>query len=181
MAKETSSKRKRQEQKDVSCKSADYLKAAESAEAGRHEEALHYIQEYLASSPNDAEALNDAGAILHCIGCPDEAVNHLLKARSLQPDSAEIIWNLSEAYLAIGKAEEAMPIFDDMQRMGILNADVLNRAAGILLDKGNLSAAAGMLRKSLELSPEQDILHPMIEVISRKLTEADCQAGELVK
>ena len=157
--------------KNVVEKSDAYKKAAEAAEAGRHENALTFIQEYLVSAPKDAEALNDAGAILHCLGYSDEAINHLVKARGMQPDSAEIIWNLSETYLAEGKAEEAMKLFDDMERMGILNADVFNRTADVLLKKGNLTDAAKMLRRSLEMSPDQKILKPMIEVIDHKIAE----------
>lgn len=177
MGTETNSKANHQKQKDVFEKSSDYLKAAELAEAGGHEQALNCIQEYLGSAPNDGEALNDAGAILHCLGHSEEAVNHLVKARSLEPDSAEIIWNLSETYLAVGKAEEAMKLFGDMERMGILNADVLNRTADVLLNKGNLAGALEMLHRSLKISPGQEILKPMIEVISRKVAETvadDC-------
>jgi pentatricopeptide repeat protein len=94
-----------------------------------------------------------------------------VKAKSLQPDSAEVIWNLSETYLASGEPEEAMKLFDDMERMGILNADVLNRTADVLLNKNNLAGAVQVLRRSLEISPDQKILKPMIEVISHKMAE----------
>ena len=170
---ETSSK-KFPTQNDAFGESNGYQKALELAEVGKHEEALEYIQEYLSSSPNDAEALNDTGAILHCLCRSDEAINHLVKARNLQPDSAEIIWNLSETYLAVGKATEAMKLFDDMERIGILNADVLNRTADVLLNEGNLVDALEMLHRSLELSPDQEILQPMIEVIRHKMDENSC-------
>ncbi len=160
---------------DVSGKSSDYCKALELAEAGRHNEALDYIQEYLNSSPNDAEALNDAGSIFHCMGHSDEAVNHLIKARTLQPDSAEILWNLVETYLAVAKAKEAMELFDDMEKTGILNADILNRTANVLLDEGNLSEALEVLNRSLELSPDQEILKPITEVIRLKIDENNCE------
>jgi len=156
-------------------KSKDYQKALELAEAGRHEEALASIQEYLGSSPNNAEALNDAGVILHCLGYSDEAINHLIKARNLQPDSGEIIWNLSETYLAVGKAKEAGELFDDMERLGILNADVLNRTADALLNEGNLTDTLEMLHRSLRLSPNQEILQPMIEIIGHKIAENNCK------
>ena len=171
----TNSKEKPQTQNDAFGNLNDYQKALELAEVGKHAEALEYIQEYLSSSPKDAEALNDAGAILHCLGRPDEAINHLVKARSLQPDSAEIIWNLSEAYLAAGKATEAMGFFDDMERMGILNADILNRTANVLIDKNNLPDAVKMLNWSLKLSPDQELLRPMIETIRHKMTENNCK------
>ncbi len=171
---DTNSKEKSQTQNDAGSPN-DYQKALELAETGRHKEALGYIQKYLGSSPNDAEALNDIGAILHCLDRSDEAIEHLVKARNLQPDSAEIIWNLSETYLAVGKATEAMELFDDMERMGILNADMLNRTANVLLSEDNLSDAVKMLNWSLELCPDQKIIHPMIEVIRHKMAENNCQ------
>ena len=172
---EANSKEEPQTQKDAFENLNDYQKALELAEIGRYEDALGYIQEHLGSSPNDAEALNDAGAILHCMDRSDEAVKHLVKARNLQPDSAEIIWNLSETYLAVGKATEAMELFDDMDRMGILNADVLNRTADVLISEGSLVDALKMLHRSLELSPNQEILQPMIEVIRHKMAEDNCE------
>lgn len=162
-------------QNDVFAKPNDYEKSLELAEDGRHEEALACIQEYLISVPNDTEALNDTGAILHCLGRSDEAINQLVKARNLQPDSTEIIWNLSETYLAVSKATEAMELFDDMERMGVLNADILNRTANVFLSENNLSDAVKMLNRSLGLCPDQEILHPMIEVICHKMAENNCK------
>jgi tetratricopeptide (TPR) repeat protein len=78
---------------------------------------------------------------------------------------------LSETYLAADKLNEAMELFDDMERIGILNADVLNRTADILLNTGNLSGALEMLHRSLELSPNQEILQPMIEVIRHRMVK----------
>lgn len=152
-------------------KPREYLEALELAEAGKSEEALACIQEYLASSPHDAEALNDTGAILFSLGYTEEAINHLVKARQLYPDAAEILWNLAETYLAIGQPRLAMELFEDMQKLGILNADVLNRTADGCLNNGLLADAVRMLEWSLEISPDQKVLHPMIDIIRSKITE----------
>ena len=64
-------------------KPGEYKEALELAEAGKTEEALTCIQEYLASAPNDAEALNDTGAILFSLGYREDAVNHFTKAKEL--------------------------------------------------------------------------------------------------
>ncbi len=149
-------------------KSNHYQRGLELAEAGRHSEALDCIQEHLRTASDDAQALNDAGAILHCLGRSDEAINHFVKARALQSDSPEIIWNLVEAYLALGRANEAVQLFDDMERMGILNADVLNRTANVFLNQDNKADAIEMLLRSLTNWPDQEILKPMIEVIRSK-------------
>ncbi|MHC4622300.1 MAG: glycosyltransferase [Planctomycetota bacterium] len=148
--------------------SYSYQKGLELAEAGRHQEALVCIQGYLRTAPDDPQALNDAGAILYCLGRSAEAIEHFVRARSLRPDCAEIVWNLVEAYLAEGRADQAMQLFDDMERIGILNADVLNRTANVFLNQGNKGDAVEMLQRSLKISPGQEILSPMIEVIRSK-------------
>lgn len=153
-----------------------YQKAQEMAEAGKHAEALEYIQEHLNANPNDAEALNDAGAILHCIGRSQEGISYLVKARSIQKDSAEIIWNLSESYLATGNGEQAAQLFDDMEEMSILNSEVLNRTATVFLDAGCLDDALKMLSRSLQLVPSQEeMLRPIIDVIHSKMGETSSQ------
>ena len=55
--------------------SDNYQKGVGLAEAGRHEEALRCMQEHLRRVPHDAKALNDSGAILHCLTRPDEAIS----------------------------------------------------------------------------------------------------------
>ena len=145
-----------------------YQKGLELAEAGRYQEALAWMQEHLRRAPDDAQTLNDAGAILHCLGRSDEAIHHFIKARSLQHDSAEIVWNLVEAYLATRRVDAAVRLFDDMERMGILNADVLNRTANIFLNQDNKADAIEMLLRSLRICPDQEILQPMIQVIRSK-------------
>jgi tetratricopeptide (TPR) repeat protein len=142
-----------------------YQRGLELAESGRYQEALSYIREHLQRQPEDAQALNDVGAILYCLGRSDEAIEHLVKARNLRGDCAEIIWNLAEAYLADGRANDAMQLFDGMERMGILNADVLNRTANVFLNQSNKADAIEALLRSLQLWPNQEILKPMLDVI----------------
>lgn len=144
-----------------------YQQALDLAEAGRHREALERIQEYLTTAPDDAEAVNDAGAVLHCLERYDEAIEHLLRARALCGDSAEIVWNLVEAYLAAGRPKEAIPLFEDMEKMGILSPDVLNRTADVFLNQGGKTEAIELLRHSLQVCPEQEILKPMIEILEK--------------
>jgi tetratricopeptide (TPR) repeat protein len=145
-----------------------YQKGLELAEAGRHKEALECIRLYLNTAPNDAQAINDAGAILHCLGRSDEAIEYFRKARILAPDSAEVVWNLAEAFLAVGNAKHAVELFDDMSRKGILNSDLLNRAANMLLEQGDKANALETLIRSLAICPAQEVLKPMVDVIRNK-------------
>ena len=146
-----------------------YQRGLELVEAGKYQEALACVQEHLRRAPDDAQALNDAGAILYCLGRCDEAIDHFVKAKSLQGDCAETVWNLVEAYLGVGRANEAMRLFDDMERIGILNTDILNRAANIFLEQDNKGGAIEILLRSLQIVSDQKILEPMIEAIRSKM------------
>lgn len=145
-----------------------YQRGLELAEVGKYEAALSCLQEHLRTTPHDAQALNDAGAILHCLGRSDDAVAHLTKAHKLQADSGEIVWNLVEAYVATGMASEAASLFETMERMEILNVDVLNRVATMLLDQGKKGQAVEVLLHSRSLWPEQEVLNPILDVIRSK-------------
>ena len=152
----------------IDTNSDHYQKGLELAEAGRLSEALDVVQGYLRAAPNNPEILNDIGAILHGKGQTSEAILHFSRALSLQPDSVQIMWNLSEAYLAVGRADEALELFDQMERSGILSADILNRAANVFLEQDDKGNAIEMLLRSLQLSPEQTVLEPMVRVIRSK-------------
>lgn len=157
-----------QRQNNAYCKPNYYEKGLELAEAGKYQEAISCMQEYLRTTSGNAQVLNDTGAILHCLGRSDEAIEHFVKALSHQEDSAEVVWNLVEAYLAVGKANEAMQLFDNMEQMDILNVDVLNRTANIFLEQNNKANAIEILLRSLQSWPNQEILKPMLEVIRSK-------------
>ena len=145
-----------------------YEKGLDAAQAGQYEQALHFMQEQLRHAGQEAQVLNDTGAILHCLGRSEEALSYFLKARNLNSESAEILWNLTEIYLATAKAKEAACLFNDMKRMGILNIDVLNRTANEFLNQNNKAGAVEMLLQSLSICPEQEILLPMLKVIKSK-------------
>ena len=145
-----------------------YQRGLELAEAGRYQEGLNCIREHLRIMPHDAQALNDAGAILHCLGRDMDAIDSLRKARDLKPDSAEIAWNLVETYLGAGLPAEASQLLDDMERMSILSVDVLNRTATMLLDQGKKGLALDVLLRSYRLWPEQEVLRPILTVIRAK-------------
>jgi len=145
--------------------SENHREALKLAETGNYQQAMDCINRHLQTSPDDAEALNDAGAILHCLGRSAESIEHLVRAKTLRPDSAEIIWNLAEAYLDDGRADQAVQLFDRMEQQKILNPDLLNRTANVLLNQNDKAGGVEILLRSLEMSPNQEILNKMIEVI----------------
>lgn len=144
-----------------------YMKLAET---GRHQEALDQVRAYLREHPQDHQAWNDCGAILYCLRQVEDAIVAFEKARNLSGDSvsAEIYWNLSEAYLDGGYPGMAVQQFDVMERLGLLSADLLNRTADAFLKQESFGGAMEMLLRSLEVNPQQEILQPMLEIVRTK-------------
>src|SRR4030042_6839941 len=87
-----------QAQKNAFENTNHYERGLQLAEAGRYQDALACIQQHLRTAPDDAQALNDTGAILHCLGRSNEAIDHFVKAQSLRNNSAEIVWTLAGAH-----------------------------------------------------------------------------------
>jgi tetratricopeptide (TPR) repeat protein len=145
-----------------------YEKSVILAEQGRYKEALACVLEYLQTSPEDSEALNDTGALLHCLGRSSQAMDYLLKARQLDCDNPQILMNLIEISIAAGKPGEAEALFDQAQEAGILNPELLNRTAKLFLDQGNKAGAVEVLLRSMKIWPGQEILEHMLTVIKSK-------------
>lgn len=145
-----------------------YEQAMALVESGKHAEALVPLMQYVRANPDDVQAMNDAGAVLYCLGRYREAASFLERALASQPSSAEIAWNLVEVYLALGEPAKLVAILPLLAEMKLLTPDLFNRAANTFLDKGDVSGALQMLIQSLELAPNQEVLRPMIEVIRSK-------------
>ena len=157
-----------------------YEEALTLAEAGQYDQALAQIQEYLRLSPKDSQALNDAATILFCMRRGDEAIAYFEKALSLAEgdDKTQIYWNLCETYIQEGYPDRAAGMFDRMRQEGILNLDTLNRTAEAYLQQENLGGAMQMLHESLKISPDQEILVPMMEVIRSRRTPVSVIAAK---
>jgi Flp pilus assembly protein TadD len=145
-----------------------YQEATALAEAGQFQEAYDLYQLYLEEHPDDPEALNDTAVVLHCMHRSGEGIDYLIRARGIAGDSPEIVWNLAEALLAEARALEARPLLPIMAEHETITADILNRAARILVDQKELDAATELLSWSLDLCPDQELLRPMIQIIESK-------------
>lgn len=148
--------------------SETYSKGLELAEQGYHQESLEYMQLHLKDNPDDAEALNDTGAVLYCLGQTDQAVEHLKKAIISDSDYGESYWNLAEVYLNDGQIQKASELYGDMERLGILSPDLVVRTANHYLEQSDKGSAIEMMLKSIELSDSKELINPMLEVVMSK-------------
>lgn len=144
-----------------------YERGQTLAEQGRHEEALACMQEHLLDAPDDGEALNDAGALLHALGRYDEAAGHLHRAlEHLGDERGQALWNLAEVYLASGRPDEVMDLFDKMAAADLLSADLVNRTAEAFVSRGRTPEAIEALLRTLTVAPGQkDLIAPMLDML----------------
>lgn len=148
---------------------SDYNRGLELAQAGEYVQAMECIDRHLSENPVDAEALNDAGVILHCLRRDDEAIGRFLRSRAIDKRNVQTLLNLTEAYIASGKIEEMLGILDQLENENLLNPDMLNRAANRALETDKKLEAVELLLKSVRIWPEQKVLVPMIEIIRSQM------------
>ena len=160
-------------------KSNDYVLAGELAEAGQYDKAVALLKKHLQANPDDGVACNDLGTILYCMNRGDEAIGYFQKAAELclGDELLQVYMNLSEAYIVEERPNEAVSLFDKMQKLNILTADTVNRTGNLFLLQEDLSSALEVLLYSLHLWPGQDVLYPMIEVILGKRARIAIVAG----
>lgn len=149
-------------------KDQNYQRALELVKRGDNQQALQCLLQHLDNCPENPEVLNDIGAVCYCMGKNEQAIEYLEKAKKLDPQSGEICWNLTEAYLAANMPSWAVGQFKDIERFGLANFDLYNRAARLFVDKNDKASAIEMLLSSLQIAPNQDLLYPMIDVLKSK-------------
>lgn len=148
---------------------SNYQRGLELAEAGKHEEALECLREHLLHHPKDGQALNDAGALLYSLGRFDEAVEHLrLALGQLGGDPPETLWNLAEVYLAAGRPDDVVGLFDRLGAAELLSPDLINRTATAFIETGRAGKGMEALLRSMRMAPEQEkVLEPIIQNVRR--------------
>jgi len=141
-----------------------YARAARLADAGRVDEAIAVLTEHLREQPEDGQALNDAGALLYSAGRYDESIDFLKRAVAcLSGNPGQPLWNLAEVYLAAGRPAEVVPLFDGLAGAGVMTADLANRTATALLNRGDTARGIEALIASFRISPQQDMILPVYE------------------
>jgi tetratricopeptide (TPR) repeat protein len=147
---------------------SEYEMAVNFAQQGKHQEALVSIERYLQSSPDDVEALNDAGAIYHCVGRSSQAIEYLKKARNLNPQNKQVVLNMLEVYIALSMPQESEEILELAQELGILNPEILNRITDQHVQNGKIADAVEILLRSHKLWPNQEIVEHMLTILKSK-------------
>ena len=130
--------------------------------AGSVDEARAEFEEALRLDPEDVEAELNLGVIASGSGRWEAAVEHYeraLRRHGNDPRYAEAHFKLGEALAEQGKVGEAMAEFEAADRLAGGHAESLAGIATILVERGDLEAAARRLSEALRLEPDAPTLH----------------------
>jgi predicted TPR repeat methyltransferase len=104
--------------------------ALEHHRAGRLTQAEAGYRALLAEDPDHADARHWLGVLLFQAGQFDDAVTHLERAVELRPADTAFLHNLAQAYVALGRDDEAINAFEAARAAGADSAD-LSYALGV--------------------------------------------------
>lgn len=104
----------------------------------------------LQDRPNSVRLLNKLSRSLTKSGNPQEAVNHLDRAKTMYPEYVTTYVNLGEAYFAMKDLERAAKAFEDSLDINPFNPFVLKRLSGIYAEMEN-EAAVNSIQRDLEI------------------------------
>ena len=121
--------------------------------AGRLDDALAVYEEMLADQPDHPDILNNLGACLMDLGCPEAATEHLLKAVELRPDDSDLLNNLGNALQRSQRVGEALANFRAAASREPRNAVIRLNFANALLRLGDYEAGIDQLARARVLDP----------------------------
>jgi tetratricopeptide (TPR) repeat protein len=120
---------------------------------GRKEEAMAIFEEVLRTRPDDAEVLNDLGALYVLSGRADEARELLERAVRLKPEKAEFHNNLGNAWRALEQFEPALAAYRRARELNPQSVTARYNVGQTLAELGRHSEAVDELREGQRLSP----------------------------
>lgn len=137
----------------AAAKSPDIHQLAAWHRDGRLDEAEAGYRAILQDNPEDANALQLLGLVLHARGDNDEAAALIRKAVDIVPNNPTFLSNLGSVLLAAGRPEEAREPLETAHREAPADAEIRYNLATALHELVELGAAADQYRAVLETAP----------------------------
>ncbi len=137
---------------------AYYLLAVTKRELGQLEQARDAATRYLARAPNDMAGYKLLGHIETDQHQPDQVIATLSQIADAGKGDAETYDLLGRAYVATGRGEDAVKMFQKAEALAPKDVGLQTRLAAAQLGQGNVSDAIGDLEGTLKLAPSQPMV-----------------------
>lgn len=133
---------------------------------GKAREAEAAYGECLKRDRKNVRALINLGSLQVDGGQPAAAIKALDGALHLSPDNAEALFHKGRGLGRMGKAGEALQIFDELAKKQPGNVEVLKFLALCHMDIGHKTEAAKVLSRAAELAPDDKAIQSAMQNLS---------------
>jgi tetratricopeptide (TPR) repeat protein len=154
-----------------------FAQAVRDFQTGRALEADETCRAVLACDPNHIDALN-LRAVIACTSERIEDGRKLLgKILSLQPNNAQALLTLGDAYDVSGDHDDAIAVFRDGAKYHPHDVRFWRKLGVALTERGHLAEAEHILRSALQIAPDVAQIHFNLAVALERQVRLDDAAG----
>ena len=151
--------------------------AVDLIKAGKSEQAIPILKEFLEKTPENAAVQFTLGKAYINTKQFDLAIVPLQKALALKPDQQGAHFYLGVAYSQMGQDAEALKEFEAEIPLSPNQDSAYSNAAAIYEKQGNLDKALEYYKKAAEISPNRPELHAsMASIYEKQGNQAAAQA-----
>ena len=143
----------------IESSSDELAPAIKFREAGKFQEARKWLQKFIESQTNHAEAYKNLGNTLLALGRLEEAQVSYKEAISVQPNYAEAHNNLGITLKELGRLDEAEASYTQAIALKPDFAEAHNNLGNTLKELGRLDEAEANYRQAIALKPENIKAH----------------------
>ena len=150
----------------------EYLRGRSLHQAGRHAEARHVLDAFIAKNPSHSGALATRGKVLMALGLPAEAAMDFRTVIQQTPTPGpEPYLQLADCLRAAGQSGDALAALDDgLEKMGAI-PDLLRESLELATAVEDWDLALDRIAKLRESAPRPE---PWMAERARLLTKAGC-------
>ena len=146
-----------------------YAAAIETVRAGKLDESVDLFKKAIEEQPDDWERRDVFAKVLLQLDRQGEATLQATKAVQAAPDKAAPLVTLTEVYLVRGLTDKAAEAIGKARALEPDNPKVLERAASVAADSGNLDEAIALNERVLATKPDSvEILVSLADLYNRK-------------
>ncbi|HYL77836.1 MAG TPA: tetratricopeptide repeat protein [Bryobacteraceae bacterium] len=141
--------------------------------SARFQDSKAQLERLLAKNPNAVETQLRMGDVLNRLGDKQGAIQHLRKARELQPSNPGAAYGLALMLDQSGQTDQARVAYEDVLKLDPENVQALNNLAYIKAEDGlDLDQALGLVQRALQKSPNDPNISDTLGLIyvRKKLT-----------
>ncbi len=144
----------------------------------RYDDAKIAFQKAVELDPKNSEYRANQGALFLARGDYKAAEESLKEAIRLNPDFALALYNLGVSIAEQGRNQEALPFFEQAEKVGPASVGLLNALSRAYREVGDIPKAVSTIRRSLAINPNQPEQRNLLKQLGAKVSGSASSAKQ---